>query len=241
MLEGLGGKPDDPVRSGCSGLFRSLIGCWTWIKFPGFGTFRISGNGVPVPQDSTTSNDGDPEDPGDSSDQDNTEIISHAHEKTKIKSEHHAKSTASQSNFKTAESIRPSSSRSGTQTEAVTKSFTVSTRSPSYHSSTRPTASRSTASHSTAASASATSTKYIIVLEPAISTTQLEGVINGVKAHAPNMYNVSVGSRPNDTVICAKLNSSSFNQFSNDPLVSSRTLLRSSPSWRKGFQFEETY
>ena len=231
MLEGLGGKPDDPVRSGCSGLFRSLIGCWTWIKIPGFGTFRISGNGVPVPQDSTTGNDGNPEDHDNPSDQvDGTEAISEAHKKTNIKSEDHATSTTSQSNFKTAASTRPSSSRLGTQTEAVTKLSTVSTRSPSYHSSTRTTASRSTASHSSVASPSATSTKYIIVLKPAISTTQLEGVVNDVKAHAPSMYNVSVGSRPNDTVICAKLNGSSFAQFSDDPLVSSRTILRFSPS-----------
>lgn len=219
-LEGLGGKPNDPVRPGCSGLFRSIIGCGTWIKLPGLPTFEISPGGVPIPQEPPTDpndpgdpgNDGNPDDPDDQNQ--SAELTSRAHEKTSLKSENRAPSTTSQSRIKTAASVRPSSAHSISQ--AV-----PSTKSSAHHSSSWTTASESTASHSSAASASATTTKYIIRLQPAISATQLEDIVNNVKAHASNMYSIPLGSRPNDTVICAKLNGSSYVQFNDNKLVSS--------------------
>lgn len=222
-LEGLGGRSIDPVRSGCSGLFRSVIGCGTWIKLPGLPTFEISPNGVPIPQDFPTDpndpgdpdNDGNPDDPDDQNQ--SVELTSRAHEKTSLKSKDRARSTTSQSRIKTTASVGPSSAHSISQAMPSTKSSGHhSSRSSSWT-----TASETTASHSSAASASATTTKYIIRLQPAISATQLEDIIDNVKAHASNMYSIPLGSRPNDTVICAKLNGSSYVQFNNNQLVSS--------------------
>ena len=222
VLEGLGGKPDDPMRPGCSGLFRSLIGCGTWIKLPGFPTFKISANGVPIPQD--PGNDGNPNDPGD---QDNSaEVTSHAHEKTTLKSKHHTPSTTTPPRTKTSASARSSRSHSSPHTVASTKS-------PTNQLSSQTTAYRSTASHSSLASATAATTNYIIRLQPTISATELEDMVDDVKAHASNMYSISLGSRPNDTVICAKLNGSSSALFNKDPLVSSCIRLRPSRTLRK--------
>ena len=222
-LKGLGGKPGDPVRPGCSGLFRSIIGCGTWIKLPGLPTFEISPDGVPIPQVPPT----DPDDPDDPDDQNQSaEITTHAHEKTSLKSEEHIPSATSQSRIKISSSAGSSSSArspsSARSSFSQSTSHTVAyTESSARHSKSWTTASRSTAIHSNSASASATATRYIIRLQPAISATQLEGMIDDVKAHASNMYSIPLGSRPNDTVICAQLNSSSFAQFEDDPLVSS--------------------
>lgn len=188
-LTGLGGKPDDPVRTGCSGLFRSIIGCGTWIKIPGFPTFEISPDGVPIPQDPLTDPD-DPDKHGNSDDQNQSaETTSRAYEKTSLKSEDHTPSTTSQSGIKISASTRSST--------------------------------KSAASHSSSASASAAPTSYIIRLQPAISATQLEDMIDDVKTHASNMYSILLGSRPNDTVICAKLNDSSYAQLNDISLISS--------------------
>ena len=218
VLEGLGGKTDDPVRPGCSGLFRSIIGCGAWVKIPGFPTFKISGNGVPIPQEPTepvepgaSSNDENPDDPDDSDDQDSSaEITSRAHDKTSAGTS----LSPSQSRFRTADSTGPSSSHQTTQS-------VLSTNSSAYPSSVRAATSVSTKSYSSTASASATTINYIIRLRSDVSTSQLENIMDDVKGQAPNMYSIALGSRPNDTVICAKLNGSSLAQFNNDPLVSS--------------------
>ena len=220
-MGGLGGKTDDPVRPGCSGLFKSLIGCGTWIKFPGFPIFKIGPNGIPIPQDDPTYPD-ELRDPGsngdpDESDDDNTSVQreSSTSEKTSVKSTMSATLTGSLSRS-TAVTVSPSS----TQIRSSTKSSTLSTRFSSSQTSTRTSASRSTVSQSSSASASATSTAYIIRLVSEISATQLGVITDDVKRRDPSMYSISLGSRPNDTVICSRLNSSSLDYFRGNSLVS---------------------
>ena len=201
-MGGLGGKTNDPVRPGCSGLFKSLIGCGTWIKLPGFPIFKIGPNGIPVPQDDPTDpvepgepgSNGNPDDP-DESDDDNTSAFS----------------------------------ASSTQIRSSTKSSTLSTQFSPSQTSTRNSSSRSTVSQSSSASASATSTAYIIRLVTEISATQLGVITDDVKRRDPSMYSISLGSRPNDTVICSRLNGSSFKDFSANSLVSQSKGSRSSP------------
>lgn len=114
-----------------------------------------------------------------------------------------------------------------------TKSATLSTPSTVFNptnitsiANTWTTVSRSTASQSSTASATVTTTNYIKRLEPTISSTLLGDLIDEVKAQPPKMYSFPLGSRPNDTVICAILNGSSFPQFNADPLLSPCTILR---------------
>ena len=257
VLAGLGGKPDDPVRPGCSGLFKSIFGCNTWIKFPPLGIFRISSDGVPVPQDKPSDpgepsdespgepgNPGTNENPNDPEDENDTaQPTAHTQAKTNSMSGSHDSSMSSQSNSKTLTSAGTSTFKSITQTKrsiTQTKSSITQTKTSVWHSnsettastrsiqSTLNTASRSTLPHSSTAStasATATSTNYIIQLKPAMSATQLEDITNDVKAHTMSTYTIALGSRPNDTVICAKLNPSSFAQFNTDPRVSSHPLL----------------
>ena len=231
-MGGLGGKTDDPVRPGCSGLFKSLIGCGTWIKLPGFSVFKIGPNGIPIPQDEPT----DPVEPGDpgsngpddpdESDDDNTSAQhgSSLSEKTSVKSAVSATSTGPLSR-----SITVISSPSDTQTRSSTKSSTLSTQFISSQSSTPTSASRSTVSQSSSASASATSTGYIIRLVSEISATQLRVITDNVKRRDPSMYSISLGSKPNDTVICSRLNSSSLKYLSANSLVSRSIGLRLPP------------
>lgn len=231
MLAGLGGKPDDPVRPGCSGLFKSFFGCNTWIKFPPLGIFRINSDGVPVPQDKP-SDPGEPGDPGtdeNPNDPENENNTAQPTVRTHEKTDSHDSSMSSQSNPKTRTSAGSSTFKSITQTKSSawhsSPETVASTRSKQR---TLKTASRSTLSRSSTAStasATATSTSYIIQLKPAISATQLEDITNDVKAHTTSTYTISLGSRPNDTVICAKLNPSSFAQFNADSRVSSHRLL----------------
>lgn len=233
VLAGLGGKPDDPVRPGCSGLFKSFFGCNTWIKFPPLGIFRINSDGVPVPQDKP-SDPGEPGDPGTDENPDDPENENdtaqptvHKHEKT----DSHDSSMSSQSNPQTLTSTGTSSFKPFTQTKSSAwHSSTETTASTGSIQSTLNTASRSNLSRSSTAStasATATSTNYIIQLKPAISATQLEDIINDVKAQMTSTYTISLGSRPNDTVICAKLSPSSFAQFNADSRVSTHRLLHS--------------
>lgn len=272
VLAGLGGKPDDPVRPGCSGLFKSFIGCGTWIKLPHLGIFRINSDGVPIPQGEPTDpvepgdpgTDGNPDDPGDPDDHhndpddpddpddenDTAQPTVHTREKTDSKSGRHDSSmflqsspntwaSAGSSTFKSVVQTKSSARHSGTGTTAFTRSkqstlntalrstlsrsSTASTTSATATSTTLNTALRSTlprSSTASTASATATSTNYIICLEPDISASQLEDITNDVKAHTTSTYSISLGSRPNDTVICAKLNPSSSAQFNADSRVS---------------------
>ena len=233
VLAGLGGKPDDPVRPGCSGLFKSFFGCNTWIKFPPLGIFRINSDGVPVPQVRPS----DPGEPGDENpndpenENDTAQPTAHTQEKTNSRSGSHDSSMSSQSNPKTLTSAGISTFKSISHTKSSAwHSNTKTTVSTGSNQRTLNTASRSTLLHSSTAStasATATSTKYIIQLKPAISTSQLEDITNDVKAHTTGTYTISLGSRPNDTVICAKLSPSSFAQFNADSRVSSHPVLHS--------------
>ena len=232
-MGGLGGKTNDPGRPGCSGLFKSLIGCGTWIKLPGFPIFKIGPNGIPIPQDDPTDpvepgdpgSNGNPGDP-DESDDDNTSVQreSSASERTSVESTISATLTGSLSRSTTV-TVSPSS----TQIRSSTKLSTLSTQFSSSQTSTRTSASRSTVSQSSSASASATSTAYIIRLVSEISATQLGVITDDVKRRDPSMYSISLGSRPNDTVICSRLNSSSLEYFSANSLVSQSIGLRLSP------------
>lgn len=227
VLAGLGGKPDDPVRPGCSGLFKSIFGCNTWIKFPPLGIFRINSDGVPVPEDQPS----DPGEPGNDpeDEHDTAQPTAHTQENTNSMSGSHDSSTSSQPNSKTLTSAGTSTFKSVTQTKSSTRhSSAETTASTESNQSTSNTVSRSTlprSSTASSASATATSTNYIIQLKPAISAIQLEDITNDVKALTTSTYTISLGSRPNDTVICAKLNPSSFAQFNADSRVSSHPLL----------------
>ena len=232
-MGGLGGKTNDPVRPVCSGLFKSLIGCNTWIKLPGFPIFRIGPNGIPIPQEDPA-DPVEPGDPGSNGDPDNPDELdgentsvqhgSSVSEKSNVKSTISATSTISLSRSKTV-TFSPSS----TQIRSPTKSSTLSTQFSSSQTSTPTSASISTVSQSSSASPSATSTAYIIRLVSDISATQLGVITDDVKRRDTKMYSISLGSRPNDTVICSRLNSSSLGHFSANSLVSQSIGLRLSP------------
>ena len=205
------------------------------VNLPGLGISRINSDSVPVPQDEPTDPDepgdpgtnGNPDDPED--DNETAQPTAHTREKTNSKSGSHDPSISSQSDPKTLTSAGTSTFKSVTQTKtSAWHSSTETTASTGSNQSTLNTAFRSTLSRSSTAStasATATSTDYIIRLEPAISATQLDDITNDVNAHTTNAYSISLGSRLNDTVICARLNPSSFAQINADSRVSSHPLL----------------